>query len=119
MSDDAIHHSHKTDGLIHYGTSYSIYTDANQTAFTPIVFIHGVGLNKAVWEPQVKLFSKIQCIITYDILGHGDSTIPSDSVTLYDYAKQLKELLDHLDINSAHIIGHSMGALISVFFTLN
>ena len=85
----------------------------------PIVFIHGVGLNHAVWQPQIEFFKKNHCVISYDLMGHGNSSLPPKDVTLKDYAEQLDELLTHLQIPAAHIVGHSMGALISVAYTLN
>ena len=85
----------------------------------PIVFIHGVGLNHAVWQPQVEFFKENHCVISYDLMGHGNSSLPPEEVTLKNYAEQLDELLTHLQIPAAHIVGHSMGALISVAFTLN
>ena len=90
----------------------------NQNSF-PIVFIHGVGLNHAVWQPQVDCFQKNHCVINYDLMGHGNSALPPEEVSLKDYAEQLDELLTHLQIPAAHIVGHSMGALISVAYTLN
>lgn len=109
----------KTRGTTPSDTHYSIYIKQKQSSSTPIVFVHGVGLNQYVWEPQIEALSKNHTIVAYDILGHGNSPVPDESVTLSDYASQLAELLDHLDIKSAHIIGHSMGALISVSFALN
>ena len=41
---------------------------------TPIVFIHGVGLNHEIWEPQVDFF-KNYTTLSYDILGHGKTPL--------------------------------------------
>jgi len=84
----------------------------------PLVLIHGVGLNKQVWEPQLEEFSKIFRVIAYDTIGHGRSPIPTNDVPLDDYFDQLVELLDALDISSANLGGHSMGALITLGFSL-
>ena len=35
----------------------------------PIAFIHGVGLNHKIWEPQINVFENT--FLAYDILGHG------------------------------------------------
>lgn len=102
------------------GTCYSIFnSDLLNDSSIPVVFIHGVGLNQAVWEPQLDFFKEDHCLINYDIYGHGNSPVPKTDVTLSDYACQLEEMLNHLQITSAHVVGHSMGALISVSFTLN
>jgi len=97
------------------GTNYQLIGEGNHTR----VFIHGVGLNHQVWQPQVDYFtaSGYQVLI-YDMLGHGQSRQPDEGVTLDDYVAQLTRLLDHLQIERSDVIGHSMGALIAVAFAL-
>jgi pimeloyl-ACP methyl ester carboxylesterase len=84
----------------------------------PLVLIHGVGLNKQVWQPQLDAFCGKYRVIAYDTLGHGNSRIPSAHLALNDYFEQLIELLDTLEISSANLCGHSMGALITLGFSL-
>jgi len=84
----------------------------------PLVLIHGVGLNKRVWEPQLDEFSNAFRVIAYDTIGHGHSPIPASDIPLDDYFDQLVELLDSLGISSANLCGHSMGALITLGFSL-
>jgi pimeloyl-ACP methyl ester carboxylesterase len=57
-------------------------------------------------------------VITYDTLGHGDSQDPPEAATLQQYCMQLRQLMDHLAIARAHVVGHSMGALIALEFAL-
>jgi len=84
----------------------------------PLVLIHGVGLNKQVWQPQFDAFCGEYRVIAYDTLGHGNSRIPSAHLALDDYFEQLAELLDTLEIPSVNLCGHSMGALITLGFSL-
>ena len=84
----------------------------------PLVLIHGVGLNKQVWEPQLDEFSNAFRVIAYDTIGHGHSPISARDISLDDYFDQLVELLDSLDISSVNLCGHSMGALITLGFSL-
>ena len=110
-------HSHR--GISPRGTTYLIGGEPDpERACACLVLIHGVGLNKEVWLAQVEVFSREYQVISYDLLGHGDSPLPSSKPCLEEYTAQLAELLDHLNISKAHIIGHSMGALISVAFAL-
>lgn len=110
----------RSTGITPQGTTYSISGNkkAAHRACSTLVFIHGVGLNKAVWQSQIEAFSSGFNVIAYDLLGHGDSPLPSLRPTLRDYAAQLVELMDHLGLRQAHIVGHSMGALISIAFAL-
>lgn len=95
------------------------------TAFTtcgagePVVLIHGVGMARGVWTPQVEALARQHTVITYDMLGHGESDTPAEGVLLRHYGEQLKDLLDVLALPSAHVVGHSMGALVALEFALN
>ncbi len=94
-------------------TGYSVHG-----AGEPLVLIHGVGMSRAIWQPQVEHFARDHQVVVYDMLGHGDSAIPPEGVSLRDYAMQLVQLLDHLQIPAAHLAGHSMGALVALEFAL-
>jgi len=84
----------------------------------PLVLIHGVGLNKEVWQPQIEAFAGQYRVVAYDTLGHGNSRISDTDLGLDDYFDQLLELLDTLEVSSANLCGHSMGALITLGFCL-
>jgi pimeloyl-ACP methyl ester carboxylesterase len=83
-----------------------------------LVLIHGVGLNKQVWQPQLDEFSNAFRVIAYDTLGHGNSPDPANLVSLDDYFDQMVELLDTLALPRVNLCGHSMGALITLGFSL-
>lgn len=95
------------------GTCYQVHGSGQ-----PVVLIHGVGLNKSMWGGQLVGLSPYQ-VITYDMLGHGDSVNPDSSACLKSYADQLKELLDHLQLNHVALIGFSMGGLVARAFALH
>lgn len=83
-----------------------------------LVLVHGVGMAREVWAPQVASLTREYKVISYDLLGHGDSDVPSEGVSLADYAGQLLALLDHLEIPAVNVVGHSMGALVALEFAL-
>ncbi len=106
-------------GFSPQGTAYSISGEPDPAcACSSLVLIHGVGLIKDVWQAQIEAFSSDYQVISYDMLGHGDSPLPTSRPRLEEYTAQLAELLEHLNVSKAHIIGHSMGALVSVAFAL-
>lgn len=100
------------------GTSYSVYSPQAGEGAETVVLIHGVGMNQSVWSPQVAALSTRYRVIAYDMLGHGGSALPTPTPTLAEYAAQLEALLDALRIERAHVIGHSMGALVALEFAL-
>ncbi len=96
------------------GTFYLLnQTDKN----IPIVFIHGVGLNHEIWQPQLNYF-KNNTTISYDILGHGKTPLKKSNISFDDFSKQLINLLDELNFDSVHLIGFSIGSLIARNFAV-
>ena len=84
-----------------------------------LVLLHGVGMNKSVWAPEVNILSESFDVVIYDMWGHGESDLPSGRLGLRYYTKQLEELLTELQIDSTVVAGHSMGALIALDFAIN
>jgi len=81
----------------------------------PIVFIHGVGLKKEMWAPQIEFF-KDHSVLTYDLIGHGETPLKKTQLNFEDFTKQLLNLIDELDLKSIHLIGFSLGSLIARHF---
>ena len=84
----------------------------------PLVFIHGVGLDHQMWNPQINNLNEFSTI-TYDLLGHGKTPCKKEKLTLNDFSNQLVEILEHLQINKINLIGFSLGSLIALDFTSN
>ena len=100
------------EGLDDQGTYYQINEVKGST---PILFIHGVGLDHSIWEPQTKFF-KDQTTIIYDLIGHGLSTCTLDKVRFEDFSNQIEGLLQVLKIQKVIVIGFSLGGLIASHF---
>ena len=95
-----------------FGTSYSLHKINEKT---PIVFVHGVGLTKEIWEPQIGFFKDYNTL-TYDLLGHGKTSLKESKVSFEDFSKQLLKLIDELNFKKIHLVGFSLGALIARHF---
>ena len=78
----------------------------------PIVFIHGVGLTYEIWQPQLDFFKDCSTL-SYDILGHGKSSLNKEKINFDDFSNQLVNLIDELKINKIHLVGFSIGSLIA------
>ena len=78
----------------------------------PIVFIHGVGLTYEIWQPQLDFF-KDRSILSYDILGHGKTSLNKQNISFDDFSDQLINLINELKIDKIHLIGFSIGSLIA------
>jgi len=79
---------------------------------SPIVFVHGVGLNQDIWRPQIDFF-KDYTTLTYDLLGHGKTPLSKAKVNFNDFYQQILNLIDELEFKKIHLVGFSLGALIA------
>jgi pimeloyl-ACP methyl ester carboxylesterase len=84
-----------------------------------LVLIPGTGFAGNVWSPsQVPALSKSLRVIVFDPRGCGRSSAPDGIYTIEDMACDVAALLDHLDLASAHVLGHSMGGRIGIALAL-
>lgn len=76
----------------------------------PVVFSHGWPLSADAWEGQmVYLLERGYRVIAHDRRGHGRSTQTYENNTMDQYADDLAELIEHLDLRDAILVGHSTG----------
>ncbi|NOD90627.1 MULTISPECIES: alpha/beta fold hydrolase [unclassified Ruegeria] len=87
----------------------------------PIVFVHEFGGDYRSWYRQISELSRSFCCITFSARGFLPSDIPSNR-SQYGQEQStgdLLALLDHLNIEAAHLVGTSMGSFTSLDFSLN
>jgi pimeloyl-ACP methyl ester carboxylesterase len=82
----------------------------------PVVLIHGYTDNARDWLPLVPYLSPHFRLIVVDIRGHGRSSKPECCYTRFDFAYDIKLLLDALGVRRADIVGHSLGSIITQTF---
>jgi reactive intermediate/imine deaminase len=85
----------------------------------PIIFSHGLGGNHAVWYQQVADLAFDFQVVTWDQRGFGQSTNVNDEAGPDAFARDLGVLMDHLGIESAHLVGQSMGGWTVMAFALD
>ena len=75
----------------------------------PILFAHGAGGNLLSWWQQVAFFSRYYTCVTFDHRGFGRSIDLADGPLYAAFVDDLVGLMDHLDMDSAHLVAQSMG----------
>ncbi|MBM6580657.1 alpha/beta hydrolase [Microvirga sp. BT689] len=86
----------------------------------PIVFVHEFGGNHWSWEPQVSYFSRRHECITFSARGYPPSDIPGDAEK-YSQSRAADDIIGVMDaagIETAHVVGLSMGAFASLHAAL-
>jgi pimeloyl-ACP methyl ester carboxylesterase len=82
----------------------------------PIMLIHGVAGSSQQWEPVMRVLSRDFTVLAPDLLGHGRSAKPRGDYSLGAYAAGLRDLTVALGIDSATVVGHSLGGGIALQF---
>jgi non-heme chloroperoxidase len=76
----------------------------------PILFSHGWPLAGDAWDAQMLFFGQQGYrVIAHDRRGHGASDQPWDGNHMDQYADDLAELIEKLDLKDLVLIGHSTG----------
>ncbi|WP_207005490.1 alpha/beta fold hydrolase [Trinickia mobilis] len=87
----------------------------------PIVFVHEFGGDLRSWEPQMRYFSRRYRCIAFAARGYLPSDVPED-IEQYSQeiaARDIRDVLDGLNIDRAHIVGLSMGGFATLHFGLD
>lgn len=85
-----------------------------------IVFVHEFGGDHRSWEPQMRYFARRHRCVTFGARGYPPSDVPVD-VAHYSQARAAADILDVMDglgLETAHIVGLSMGGFAALHFGL-
>jgi 3-oxoadipate enol-lactonase len=87
----------------------------------PVLMINGIGADRSGWGLQLPAVTNEFTAITYDNrdVGETGSGLNGDSYAVRQFADDAAGLLDHLRIESAHIVGASMGGCIAQEFAIS
>ena len=77
-----------------------------------VVFSNSLGTDFRIWESCIENLSKDYSILTYDKRGHGLSGLGNSPYVINDHVTDLIDLMDHLKISEAVLVGLSVGGLI-------
>lgn len=85
---------------------------------TPVLFIHGNAASSTCWEEIMLKLPEGFRGIAPDLRGYGDTEDKLIDATrgTKDWVEDLLALMDGLNIEKAHVVGHSMGAAITFGF---
>ncbi len=98
------------------GTAYEL---SGPEGAPVVVLIHGLGINRHIWQWHIPAFAERYRVLTYDFVGHGESATASEPLSLALLSAQLHDLMEELGIVSAAIAGFSLGGMINRRFALD
>lgn len=85
----------------------------DEGAGRPIVFLHGWGMQSTYFKAQIAALSPQFRVVVPDLRGHGQSSHLEDGQGLPTLVDDVAELLVHLDLSQALVVGWSMGAMVT------
>ena len=86
-------------------------------AGTPLVLLHGIGSGSASWAAQFDALAGRFRAVAWDAPGYGGSDpLPGETPPRTAYADAVADLLDGLELDRIHLLGHSLGGLIAAGF---
>ncbi len=91
-----------------------MYTDKGEGEV--IVFLHGWGCSKEIFEDLASRYSDKYRVITIDLPGFGESEEPKKNVDSGFYVNVLQDLLSSINVSKPILVGHSFGGKISMLY---
>ena len=77
----------------------------------PVVLLHSGVADRRMWQPQIPALGHRFRVISPDLRGFGESPLPPEG---YADADDVAELLDHLEVVDAAVVGSSMGGRVAL-----
>ncbi|MCI0453906.1 MAG: alpha/beta hydrolase [Candidatus Dadabacteria bacterium] len=85
----------------------------------PLLLIEGLGYSNWMWFKQIPAISRAYKVIVFDNRGVGNTDKPDSEYTIETMADDAAGLLKALGVDSAHVLGVSMGGFIAQELALN
>jgi pimeloyl-ACP methyl ester carboxylesterase len=82
----------------------------------PIICVHGITANAFCFQALADELSSTHRVFAYDLRGRGDSDKPESGYSLSIHANDLAEIIDALELKRPIVMGHSLGAMIGLYF---
>jgi pimeloyl-ACP methyl ester carboxylesterase len=102
---------------------YMVKLDGRKTHFvkkgegSPVILIHGFNLDHNTWIENMDVLARYFTVYAVDLWGSGFSTREPLDYGFELFVEQIKQVMDHLKLARAHLVGHSMGGGTAIAFS--
>lgn len=79
-----------------------------------LVLLNGLPQSIRMWESSIEAFSKRFNVLAFDIPGFGLSKAKESDMSPRALSKVIIDMMDHFDINTAHLVGPDVGVPIAL-----
>ena len=81
-----------------------------------IIFLNSLGTDIRVWDKLLNVLGDHYRAVRLDKRGHGLSTNYENNISIENLAKDVGNLVDHLNLKNVCLVGLSIGGLIALEF---
>src|SRR5919201_1007132 len=96
----------------------SLYFDIGGAGEETVVLVPGLGLPGSAWGTVIDRLERLHRVVVVDPRGSGDSDKPTTPYTAALVAHDLRAVMEAAEVQSAHLIGLSMGGMIAQDFAI-
>lgn len=86
---------------------------------TDLILIHGLGGDLTIWDAEAEFFARFHRVLRVDVRGFGESDKPEGPYSPRLFAQDLASVMDACGVRQAHVLGISMGGVITQRFGLD
>ncbi|MEE4273545.1 MAG: alpha/beta hydrolase [Thermoanaerobaculales bacterium] len=90
------------------------YTDVGSSETPPVILLHQTPRSIDEFAEVIPLLAAEHRVVAMDNPGYGCSDIPPRQPTVEEYADTVVELMDHLEISKAVLVGHHTGGILAI-----
>lgn len=108
------------DGVMHYELGSPLHEGEGKGVREVVVLVHGFSVPYYIFDPTFDFLTQAGFhVLRYDLFGRGWSDRPETDYTIGVFVRQLRDLLDALDLRGpVSLVGLSMGGPVTAAFTL-
>jgi pimeloyl-ACP methyl ester carboxylesterase len=118
--DDATRRTAATGTFIRLSDGYTHYELGGSPAGRCVVLIHGFSVPYFIWDPTFQALTSFGFyVLRYDLFGRGLSDRPRVDYNVSLFVRQLRDLLEALNLSYVNLAGLSMGGAIASAFTVD
>jgi 3-oxoadipate enol-lactonase len=90
---------------------HTLHYDVHGESGDPLLCIHGLSVSRAGWVLQIGPWSQQYRMVVFDNRDVGESSYATEDYTTADMARDALALADHLELESFHLLGISLGGM--------
>jgi pimeloyl-ACP methyl ester carboxylesterase len=104
---------------------HAVETNSGRAAFIkagsgpPLILLHGLGTTSETWGPTIRTLMDRFTVLAPDLAGHGQSSGRPLRGSVEPLAQALDGLCAQQELETAAVVGHSLGGLVAIRFAFN